>query len=482
LTVGSSGGKLGVVGTHQSSNQKSPPKSTFNPEAELLTGLSGRGRAEAQSAIRSGEEYVIATGRDARRIMADLEELRAVRLKASGGSVYKRTRSPYWQIKYRVGSKWVQESAVTDSRREAERLLAFKVYETSAGLLRGTATFEQIIEHFQRDARLRGLRSVPRLERACKALLKRLEGHRAEQIARAVWLKYIDERQQEAAPDTVHLELSIARRAYRVAREAGLVRAIPDIPQVKHLHVRAGFIEPDDWTRVRAHVRAELRDACDFALASGAREMEVLGLKWPDIDEVARVVHLRATKTDQPRNIPYKSIPQLAEVVERRAGARAKLARADVISPWVFCFAEPVKLGGRVYHRAGEPLFKEAGERGLRAMLRADLDAACAKANVPRLLFHDFRRSAARNFERAGVPRSVARMIGGWSNRIYDRYAIGAESELGAALAQVGKYLERRGWHSGDTADTNPMKSRGLVAEGGRSRTFRRTQCPPGRF
>jgi len=407
-------------------------------------------------------------------MQAELEELRRLRLKVAGGSVFKRRRSRYWQIRFRVEGKWRDESTRLESRREAERLLNFKVYEASAGLLPSTATFEQIIEHFLRDARVRGLRSVARLERATKALLKRLEGCRAEQIDRARWLKYLDERQQEAAPDTVHLELSIARRAYRVARAAGLVRAIPEIPQVRHLRVRAGFIEPSDWARVREHLGPDLRDACDFALACGAREMEVLALTWADVEQGARVAHLRRTKTDQTRKIPYAASPQLAAVIERRAVIRGKLERAGIVSPWVFCFAEPVKLRGRLYHRAGEPLFKSSGAGGLRAMLRSNLAAACASARVPPLLFHDFRRSAARNFERAGVPRSVARMIGGWSDSIYSRYAIGAERESGSALAEVGRYLDARGWHSVGTTEEKRMKSRGLVAEGGRSRTFRR--------
>ena len=114
----------------------------------------------------------------------------------------------------------------------------------------------------------------------------------------ARWLKYFDERLQEVARDTVHLELSIARRAYRVARSAGLVSTIPDIPRVPHLRVRAGFVEPHDWARVRDHLRPEFRDACDLALACGAREMEVLTLKWKsDIELDTRVIHLRSTKT-----------------------------------------------------------------------------------------------------------------------------------------------------------------------------------------
>ncbi len=452
------------------------------PRAELQAAASSDPSvAQLHDAIARGEEYMLATGVWARRMQHDLEELHRLRLKRATGYVFKRPRSRYWQIKYQVEGKWRYETTRVENRSEAESLLAHKVYQASAGLLPGTATFEQIIEHFLRDARVRGLRSVARLERATKPLLKRLEGCRAEQIDRARWLKYLDERAQEVARDTVHLELSVARRAYRVAREAGLVAAVPDIPQIRHLRVRAGFIEPGDWARVREHLRADFRDACDFAFACGAREMEVFTLKWPDVEQGAGVVHLRSTKTDTPRKIPYSEIPQLAAVIERRLAARAKLERAGIISPWVFCFDEPVKVHGRLYHRAGEPLFKDR-DRGLHNMLRANLDDACKKAKLPRLLFHDFRRSAARNFERAAVPRSVARMIGGWSDKIYSRYAIGAESELGEALAKAGDYLHRRGWHFVGTGDRNSMKSRGLVAEGGRSRTFRQPQRLPTRF
>ena len=449
-----------------SSTQPSKVGLRVRPDGVLET-LDG---AEAQ--IAESGDFFLATGADARRTNGELAELRALRLTRVGGRVFKRPRSPFWQIRYRTrDGRWRDESIRTaKSEREAEWWLQQRVFAESAGLLPGTATFEGIIEHFLRDARVRGLRSVPRLEWACKALLKRLEGHRAEQIDRALWLKYLDERQQEAAPDTVHLELSIARRVYRVARDAGLVRAVPDIPRVRHLHVRAGFIDPGDWARVRQYLRPDLRDACEFALACGARAMEVLALKWADVEAPARVVHLRATKTDQPRKLPYHASPQLAAVIERRAVVRAKLERAGIISPWVFCFAEPVTVRGRLYHRSGEPLFTTAvGTRGLRAILRDDLTAACARAGVPRLLFHDLRRSAARNFERAGVPRSVAQIIGGWSPQMYARYAIGAESELGAALAQAGEYVGR--WHSGGTAAQSATKSRGFGAKEGTNRT-----------
>lgn len=50
---------------------------------------------------------------------------------------------------------------------------------------------------------------------------------------------------------------------------------------------------------------------------------------------------------------------------------------------------------------------------------------ACTKAGYPGMLLHDFRRTAVRNLERAGVPRSAAmQMTGHKTASVYERYAI----------------------------------------------------------
>ena len=45
---------------------------------------------------------------------------------------------------------------------------------------------------------------------------------------------------------------------------------------------------------------------------------------------------------------------------------------------------------------------------------RATWQNACERAGVPDLLFHDLRRTAARNSRRAGIPESMIKQIGGW--------------------------------------------------------------------
>jgi integrase len=63
---------------------------------------------------------------------------------------------------------------------------------------------------------------------------------------------------------------------------------------------------------------------------------------------------------------------------------------------------------------------------------------ACTAAGVPGRLFHDLRRTAVRNLERAGVPRSVATKITGHrSETVYKRYAIVSDADLQEAARKL---------------------------------------------
>lgn len=57
-----------------------------------------------------------------------------------------------------------------------------------------------------------------------------------------------------------------------------------------------------------------------------------------------------------------------------------------------------------------------------------------------RTLSRDFRRTAVRNLERAGVPRSVAlQMVGHKTEAIYRRYAIVNDADLRAAAVKLAE-------------------------------------------
>ena len=69
---------------------------------------------------------------------------------------------------------------------------------------------------------------------------------------------------------------------------------------------------------------------------------------------------------------------------------------------------------------------------------------ACKRAGISGLLFHDLRRTAARNLRRAGIAKGVIMKIGGWRTRsVFERYAIVDHNDIAAAMKKLQASEER---------------------------------------
>ena len=83
-------------------------------------------------------------------------------------------------------------------------------------------------------------------------------------------------------------------------------------------------------------------------------------------------------------------------------------------------------------------VFQKGGQR-IKSFRKA-WASACTRAG---LLFHDLRRSAVRNMERAGIPRKTAMAIAGHKTEaIYWRYAMSNDRDIRDAGRKLERYFD----------------------------------------
>src|ERR1019366_7699060 len=88
---------------------------------------------------------------------------------------------------------------------------------------------------------------------------------------------------------------------------------------------------------------------------------------------------------------------------------------------------------------------------------RTAWEHACERAGCPDLLFHDLRRTAARNLRRLGVSEGVVMRIGGWRSRNgFERYNIVDEQDLADAARRLDEKRELAAAATDTKTDTAP--------------------------
>jgi integrase len=213
----------------------------------------------------------------------------------------------------------------------------------------------------------------------------------------------------------------VTSRSLRLAHDHQLLPSLPKVRALTENNTRQGFFERPDLEAVVAALPDYLRDFTRFAYLTGWRKGEIISLRWTDVDRDAGAIRLRpeAAKTGRGRTVMLEG--DLGELIERRWEARLFERNGDI------------RVAALVFHRDGKPVgdFKKAWA------------TACRTAGVPEKLFHDLRRTAARNMVRAGVPERVAMAVTGHVTRsMFDRYNIVSEDDLRMATQKTTMYVD----------------------------------------
>ncbi len=274
------------------------------------------------------------------------------------------------------------------------------------------------------DYRINNRKSIERAEASVKHLREFFGMSHALDITADRVAFYIRRRQEASAkPATIKNELAALKRMFTLAVQARKVAQRPHIPSIEVRNTRTGFFEESEFRAVLASLPEDLRPVVEFAYLTGWRKGEILPLQWRQVDFSAGVIRLEpgTTKNDEGRTFPFLVLPALELLLKRqREHTEACQRTMGQIIPWVS-------------HRNGKPIkdFRNAWER------------ACKEAGLQGKVFHDFRRTAVRNLERAGVPRSAAmKLTGHKTETVYRRYAIVSESDLAEGVKKLAALHE----------------------------------------
>ena len=339
------------------------------------------------------------------------------------GSIYKRGK--VWWIYYGHRGQRYRESSKSSKLTDARALLKKRLGEIGAGKLVGPSeerlTFDDLAGMIETDYRVNGRRSRRRLQTSLKHLRGFFGMSRALDISTDRVGRYIAHRQEEGAANaSIQKELAALKRAFNLALQAGRLSAAPYIPSVKVSNTREGFFDAVEVDSVIAEVPEYLRPVVRFAALTGWRKSEILSLTWGAVDWEAGEVWLApgTTKNDEGRSFPFRVLPALAALLEEQREQTKDLERG---------LGEVIR---HVFHRGGRPIRD----------MRGAWNGACERAGLPGWLFHDLRRTAVRNLERAGVPRSVAmKLTGHKTEAVYRRYAIADKRALEEGVEKLAR-------------------------------------------
>jgi integrase len=355
-------------------------------------------------------------------------------------AIYK--RGGVWWYGFIFNGQRVQRSTKVENKREAENIEKAAWTQLARGEVNiadkpeaDRRTIGQLLDVLVTDFKARNKGDIKNLNLI--ATVKRDLGDRwADTLTTAAVTEYVTNlrkspktktkgrRSKSLADSTIKHRLQILASAYelenRAREEASLPPLIvPRFPKLSEGNARSGFLNRAPFDVLFSYLPADLKDFCLFGYLTGWRKSAIASLEWSDVRDgniYLRGVH---SKNKQPYYVPI--IGELVQLIERREKVRSVKTDSSVL------------LSSLVFHRDGARISE----------FRKSWTTACKLAGCEGLLFHDLRRSAARQLIRSGTSKDVAKVVGGWkTDSMFSRYNVTGEEDLRDAMEKLKTYNE----------------------------------------
>lgn len=311
---------------------------------------------------------------------------------------------------------------------DAQRELAKRLAEVAQGIPVSSkpnlVLFGELLADVINDYTMNKKRSLAAVElRIRRHILPVFGKRKASQIATSQIRAYIVQRQAGGAKDgTINRELTVMKRAFSLAMQGRKLLVRPHVPMLRENNTRTGFFTREEVDRLCAVLDEPYRSFVLFAFLTGWRTSEIRGLQWRNVDFDANEIRLDAgtTKNGEARVFPMTT--ELRSLLKGLTDAgRAKQTKPKPVSKKVVSAKAPnvFNIGGLPIGEFRKTWANACKKAGLPVVIRKD--GTVKAVRIP----HDLRRSAARELENAGVPRStIKELLGHKTDSMFSRYRI----------------------------------------------------------
>ena len=175
------------------------------------------------------------------------------------GSLFRRTNSRNWWIKYWANGRQHRESTRTEKESEARRVLKEREGRVAAGqpvLNRADRVrYDEVAQDLRTHYRTTGSRNVEEAGYRLDHLDAFFSGYRVAQITPRHVEKYVEKRQAGGTSNgTINREVAVLIRMLRLANESGKLLRVPVIHKLKEGPPRRGFFEREQYEAVRRYL------------------------------------------------------------------------------------------------------------------------------------------------------------------------------------------------------------------------------------
>jgi len=334
-------------------------------------------------------------------------------------TVYRRQGGRVWWIRFQHHRRRIHRSAHTKNKAEALRYLA-RVQDELRRQDRGDLpqkTFLDMAERFSAE-HLPLLRF--RTARSYRTHIRMMSQHfgsmSLDRVGKQQIADYIGKRRRAGCrPPTIRRHLTTLSSMFSRAMGWGWINVNPvrtiDTRSIPNSKWRTRYLTRAEFDTLLTATAPHLRPLLEVAVETGMRLGEMLSLTWSQVSFERREVILHETKNGKPRVVPLSP---------RAAAVFGAISRHQT-SSHVFCD-----------HVTGQPF----------TTIRKGFVAACRRAGITDLRFHDLRHTFASWAVQSGMDLyRLARILGHADTQMTVRYSHLATEDLHDAIEKMAAKL-----------------------------------------